>query len=931
MSSAEMDLVTGLRSVSVWFMLGMSSLLIACEDQLPNQPATDASITPLDAVSDALSDGAAPPGDVDASLQSGDSAAVDAGYDDLREEGQEGRDAHEGAGDDASTTSAACATMLLGPAGGTLVHASGAGIILPTGALAAPTQLSLCDTGFPQMSAGTALSRTFEAGPDGQTFLKPVEVMVPFEPTHLVAGATLDTIQVRMAPRGASNFEALQSSVDLAAGIVHARTTHFTSFDAEQVVSPIFITTSPSLPDAHIQVAYVQQFTATGGKPPYTFSVPLGSALPPGLSLSSSGFLSGVPTVPNNYAFLVTVSDLANASVAMAVSLTVSPPNNPVPNLSQITPLSVAQGSGATVVTLTGTGFAPTIQVFWDSAAIPTTFVGATQAAASIPASYLLNAGTHQLSVSNPSPGGGTSGSVTFTITPAIVNPVPSIVSVAPSQLPLSLIDVQVAIKGTNFIADSSVVLGSQPIATSYVSSTSLLAAIPSAYLSNAGTFQIGVFNPPPGGGLSDTKVGLAVGARNPIPTLTTLDPPSAKAGSGPIALTLSGAGFVSGAQAFFGSTALMTTYVAEATTINTSVPAYLLADPGSVDVVLVNPAPGGGASAPLAFTIEGRVDGGVADSAGDASQESVCNVPCSAIPPSTAQCVNGGNACLVTLATGQGDLWCIVVDSANVYWAGYGAGTVMQISTAGGTAIPIATNQDYPVGIAVDSTHVYWTSRGLLSQIKAVRKAPIGGGPIVTLVNPPTEPSNIVVDSTSVYFTITSGGSVMKVPLDGVPDGGTPTVLASGKGPFGIALDSQRIYFTTTGDSTSNIGEVIMMGLDGSAQSAIASGQSDPWGVAVNADGVFWTANNLVMRGFFDGGAPTPLASAVGAAGIAVDTNNVYWVDNAGGAVTKVPVHGGSPTILAAGQTNPRCVAVDSTSVYWTNEGGTVMKLTPK
>jgi DNA-binding beta-propeller fold protein YncE len=62
------------------------------------------------------------------------------------------------------------------------------------------------------------------------------------------------------------------------------------------------------------------------------------------------------------------------------------------------------------------------------------------------------------------------------------------------------------------------------------------------------------------------------------------------------------------------------------------------------------------------------------------------------------------------------------------------------------------------------------------------------------------------------------------------------------------------------------------------------------------------------------------------------VDATSVYWANNGGGTVMKVPISGGTPTTLASGQTTPWGIAVDATSVYWTNYGGgTVMKLTPK
>jgi hypothetical protein len=108
---------------------------------------------------------------------------------------------------------------------------------------------------------------------------------------------------------------------------------------------PIFITAPSSLPQGSVGVEYSQQFVAVGGAPPYAWSV-ASSALPPGLSLGAGGLLSGVPTVSNNYAFFVSVSDPAGDAVEMAFPLTVVAPSNPAPVLTQLAPTTVAQGSG---------------------------------------------------------------------------------------------------------------------------------------------------------------------------------------------------------------------------------------------------------------------------------------------------------------------------------------------------------------------------------------------------------------------------------------------------------------------------------------------------------------------------------------------------------------------------------------------------------
>jgi len=94
--------------------------------------------------------------------------------------------------------------------------------------------------------------------------------------------------------------------------------------------APLTITTT-SLPNATVNTAYSQPLQASGGTPPYTWTVASGSTLPAGLSLGGSGTswtLSGTPTQTGTFNFSLTVTDSATPtpqSKTQALSLTVSP------------------------------------------------------------------------------------------------------------------------------------------------------------------------------------------------------------------------------------------------------------------------------------------------------------------------------------------------------------------------------------------------------------------------------------------------------------------------------------------------------------------------------------------------------------------------------------------------------------------------------
>jgi hypothetical protein len=71
----------------------------------------------------------------------------------------------------------------------------------------------------------------------------------------------------------------------------------------------LYVTTS-SLPAATVGQSYTANLTASGGNPPYTWSLAAGDGtLPSGLTLSGSGEISGIPTTPGTATFVVVVSD----------------------------------------------------------------------------------------------------------------------------------------------------------------------------------------------------------------------------------------------------------------------------------------------------------------------------------------------------------------------------------------------------------------------------------------------------------------------------------------------------------------------------------------------------------------------------------------------------------------------------------------------
>jgi len=96
-------------------------------------------------------------------------------------------------------------------------------------------------------------------------------------------------------------------------------------------------------------------------------------------------------------------------------------PGNPLPVLTAVSPATAVAGGAGFTLTATGSGFDTGSTVHWNGMSRATGFVSATQVTASILDSDIAAAGTAQITVVNPAPGGGTSAALPFTVQSAPV------------------------------------------------------------------------------------------------------------------------------------------------------------------------------------------------------------------------------------------------------------------------------------------------------------------------------------------------------------------------------------------------------------------------------------------------------------------------------------------------------------------------------
>ncbi|OAI41579.1 hypothetical protein AYO38_00675 [bacterium SCGC AG-212-C10] len=286
-------------------------------------------------------------------------------------------------------------------------------------------------------------------------------------------------------------------------------------------------------------------------------------------------------------------------------------PSNPLPVLTSISPASTSAGSPEFVLTANGSGFVAQSKVQWNGSDLATTFMTANQLTAVVPASLIASAGSANVTVVSPAPGGGTSATKTFTITGAN-NPAPALTSISPTTAAAGSPQLTLTADGSGFVAQSKVQWNGSDLATTFVTANQLTAVVPAPHVASAGSANVTVVSPAPGGGTSATKTFTITSGSNPAPApvLTSISPTSKTAGSALFTLTATGTGFAASSIVRWGSTDLSTSFVST-TSLTATVPAALVASTGSAQVTVFTSAPGGGTSAAQTFTITPPTSGG--------------------------------------------------------------------------------------------------------------------------------------------------------------------------------------------------------------------------------------------------------------------------------------------------------------------------------
>jgi photosystem II stability/assembly factor-like uncharacterized protein len=288
---------------------------------------------------------------------------------------------------------------------------------------------------------------------------------------------------------------------------------------------------------------------------------------------------------------------------------------NGIPILDSLSQSSIIVGSEGFPLFIYGNHFVEGSVARWNGEDRTTTFINSGEISFEVTTGDLLAGAAVNISVFNPTPGGGESGVLVLTIT----NPEPVITDISPIQKSVYSEAFTLTLDGTGFNSNSVVKWNSTDLATTCISSTQLSVNVSTDMIAMAAKPAITVFNPEPGGGTSNS---VEFTVNDPVPELTGLSPETAQAGSEPFDLILYGNYFVSNSTVKWDDMSLPVKAFARNELV-VSISPYLVRNSGTVGISVYNPEPGGGTSGVLDFVITpskntwlaGSPEGGIIDS----------------------------------------------------------------------------------------------------------------------------------------------------------------------------------------------------------------------------------------------------------------------------------------------------------------------------
>lgn len=303
----------------------------------------------------------------------------------------------------------------------------------------------------------------------------------------------------------------------------------------------------------------------------------------------------------------------------------------------------------------------------------------------------------------------------------------PTVTRLSPATVTAGAGAFVLSITGQGFATDAKVSVGSVAVPTTYVDATSLTAQVDASLDATGAILPVTVTDPTPSP-VTSAPVDLTVD--NPSPAISAISPAQVATGGAAFTLTVTGTGFDPASVVQVDGAPVPTT-LAGAATLDAMVPTLTTA--GSHPVTVVNPAPGGGTSAPV-----------------DLTASTVSGPTITGLSPSSA----AASTAFTLTVTGSG-----YVCSGQASVVGFGASTLTPTScstTSLTVPVPSSPGGSYSVTVTNPGT-------GLTSNAVAFDVVAPNPSPSITSLSP----STVAAGSGAFVLTVTGTGFVPATTVD--------------------------------------------------------------------------------------------------------------------------------------------------------------------
>jgi hypothetical protein len=277
------------------------------------------------------------------------------------------------------------------------------------------------------------------------------------------------------------------------------------------------------------------------------------------------------------------------------------------PVLHELHPAGAMLGGAGFTLEVLGEGFDGASTVYWNGRARTTWHYSDTRLLALIPATDLTLPGPARISVVGKD--GKSAPPLGFFVSE--VRPAPVVRALSPAVFTAGSGQRTLLVSGSGFVNGSRIRWNGEERPTTLVDPNTLSITLSAADLQNAGVARISVVTPGPGGGTSLPLL-LHIEPHHAVPVIPSPGTLTAPAGTPGMSFSLKGYGFEPTSVILWNGLALPTQYGGDVyppsfygeVSLYASVPASLLAHPGSAEVRVFTPEPGGGLSDPVTFTV---------------------------------------------------------------------------------------------------------------------------------------------------------------------------------------------------------------------------------------------------------------------------------------------------------------------------------------